>query len=255
MPIRNRVLLFPLFLLLAGMVAAQQPQPQPQSISRVYFMTAKPGSEAQFEQGLKEHAKFHAQHKDPWRYDVRFTETGRRTGEYIVITSGHQWKDFDNPPIPNAQDDAHFGSTVAPHVASWSSIILRARPDLSRMQTLGTSAPVMMVTYFYLKYGKGDQFESTIKQFNAALDKADAPRLNSWSQVVGSSRNSAYVLTGPRENWAALEPTGPTMRQRLEQTVGAAKADELQQALADCVDYTEAKITSARADLSYGGAK
>src|SRR5688500_2609795 len=195
------VLLFAMLFCLLGVVSAQQPQGDAaREISRVYYLTPKAGSEMQFEKALQEHAQLHAQRKDPWRWNVRLTETGRRTGEYIVITSGHQWKDFDNPAIPNIEDDQHFGSTVGPHVGSWSSVFLQSRPDLSRMQQMTPNSPLMVVTFFYLKYGKTAQFEDAIKQINTALDKTGAPRMSTWSQMVGSGRNATYLLVTPREN-------------------------------------------------------
>lgn len=244
------VLLVGVFALgLAGPVAAQQ---QPDEVTRVYFVTPKTGMELQFEEAVKKHADWHRQRKDPWRWDVRFTETGRRTGEYVLLAGGHQWKDFDNPPVPDKDDAEHFLTTVGQYVASWSSSIIVRRSDLSRAEA-GMPLPALTtVVYFHLKYGQTAKFVNAQRQIREALDKTNAPIRTTWSQLASTGVNATFIVSVPRDNWAAFEGMGgPSQRERVEQTFGRAAADAIYQALEESVAYTEAKITMARPDLSY----
>lgn len=234
----------------AGLAVAQQPQPA--EVTRVYYVTPKVGMEMQFEDGLKKHSAWHGQRKDTWPWTVRFNETGSRTGEYVILAPGHQWKDFDNPPIPSEEDGAHFVQTVQPYVASWSSAFLATRRDLSRAPATNTSAPLAVVIYFHLRYGQNAKFIDAQRQIREALDKTNAPAVESWFQMVASGRNATFVLSLPRENWAAFQGTGgPSNRARVEEVFGMARAEAIYKALEESVAFTEAKVTSARPDLSY----
>jgi hypothetical protein len=241
-------------LCLTGPVVAQQPQqpPEPAEVSRVFFVTPKAGMEMQFEAAVKKHAEWHAQKKDPWRWDARFTETGRRTGEYVFIAGGHQWKDFDNPPVPAKDDGEHFLTTVGPYVDTWSSLFLVTRRDFSRAEAGTPPPPISTVVYFYLKIGQTAKFANSQRQIREALDKTNAPTRSWWYQVSGAGRNTTFVVSIPRANWAAFEGMGgPTARERVEQVFGRARADAIYEALDESIEYTETKITVARPDLSY----
>lgn len=238
-------------LALAGLAAAQQP---PTEVNRVYFVTPKPGMEAQFEKGLKAHVDFHRQRKDTWRWNTRSTETGRFTGEYIIISPGHQWKDFDNPPIPADQDFENFAATAGPYVASWRSIFLVSRPELNFGAAPNPAGdPLAVVTYFHLKYGDTvPRFEQLVRQYRDAMTKTNAPGAAHWYTLAASGRNAVFVLASPRANWAGLEPMGgPSLRERLDKVHGAGAADAFYRTLEQVVDFTETKITRARPDLSY----
>jgi hypothetical protein len=233
----------------AGSAMAQQ---QPAEVSRIYYVTPKTGMEMQFEEAVKKHAAWHGQRNDPWQWVVRFNDTGNHTGEYLFISPGHQWKDFDNPPIPMRDDDAHFNTTVQQYVASWSSAILVTRRDLTRSPSTAPAASPSVVTYFHLRYGQTAKFVDAQRQIREALEKTNAPGQEIWYQMYASGRNATFVLALARENWAAFEGTGgPSLRARVEQTFGAARADAIFRALEESVAFTESKITVARPDLSY----
>jgi hypothetical protein len=244
------LLLCTLILSLAGLAAAQQ---GPAEVNRIYFATPKPGMEAQFEKGVRAHMDFHRQRKDTWRWNVRYTQTGASSGEYIFISPGHPWKSFDNPAIPPQDDGENYSSTVGPYVASQRSIILVARPDLNFGPAPSPAGdPLAVVTYFHLKYGKGPQFEHLVRQFRDAMSQTGAPGAAHWYTLAASGRNAVFVLSSPRANWAGFEmPGGPSNRERLDKAHGAGAADAFFRALEEVVDYTESKITSARPDLSY----
>lgn len=237
----------------AGSTMAQQ---QPAEVTRVYYVTPKSGMEMQFEEAVKKHAAWHGQRNDPWQWAVRFNETGNHTGEYLFIAPQHQWKDFDNPPVPAKDDGDHFSQNVSQYVASWSSAILATRRDLTRSQSSAPAPSLSIVVYFHLRYGQTAKFVDAQRQIREALDKTNAPQQETWYQMVASGRNATFILALPRENWAAFEGTGgPSMRARVEQTFGAARTDAIYQALEESVAFTEAKITSARPDLSYTPAR
>jgi hypothetical protein len=235
---------------LAGTSAAQQQEPA--EVTRVFFVKPKPGMELQFEEAFKKHADWHRQKNDSWRWDVRYTSTGRSTGEYIIITGGHQWKDFDNPPVPGKDDADHFFSTVSQFLESWSSSLLTTRRDLTRAEPGTPASPIATVVYFHLKYGQTGKFVDAQRQIREAQDKTNAPVRATWYQLSSTGVNATFVVSIPRENWAAFElPGGPSPRDRIEQTFGRARAEAIYQALDESVSYTEAKVTIARPDLSY----
>lgn len=249
---RKLMLLVVVCALALGFASAPAAQQEPAEVTRVFFVKPKPGMELQFEEAMKKHVDWHRQRNDTWRWDVRFTGTGAHTGEYIIITGGHQWKDFDNPPVPPKEDGEHFFSTVSQFLESWSSSLLVTRRDLTRAAAGAPLPPIATVVYFHLKYGQTGKFVDAQRQIREALDKTNAPVRASWLQLSSTGKNATFVLSVPRENWAAFEsPGGPSTRDRVEETFGRARADAIYQALDESVSYTEAKVTTARPDLSY----
>ena len=232
----------------AGTLAAQE---APAQVSRVFYVTPKSGMEMQFEAAVKQHVEWHRLQKDTWRWDVRFTETGSHSGEYIFVASGHTWADFDKPVVSPQADGEHYNKTMAPFVASWSSLILRLRTDLSRGGEDAASPNLSSVTFYNLKYGQTAKFVNAMRQIREALEKTNAPARTTWFQVVGGGRNAIFVSATARANWAAFELTGPSPRERVEQVFGRAAADSIYQNLEDSIAYTESKISSYRPDLSY----
>jgi hypothetical protein len=233
---------------LAGIVAAQQ---EPAQIVRIYYMTPKPGMEMQFEDGVKKHMAWHAQKKDTWRWDVRFTETGPRSGEYVAVSAPRTWADWDKPVVTSEEDGQNYLQTMAPYVGSWSSILLRVRTDLSRGGEAPATPKFSSVTFYHIKYGQTGKFVNAMRQVREALEKTNAPARSTWFQVVASGRNAIFVVSTPRNSWAEFELTGPSPRERVEQVFGRAAADAIYADLDESVQFTDSKITSYRPDLSF----
>lgn len=233
----------------AGTLAAQQPEPA--QVVRVFYVMAKSGMEMQFETAVKQHVEWHRLQKDTWRWDVRFTETGSNSGQYIFISAPLKWADWDKPVVSAQADGEHYNKTMAPFVASWSSLILRMRTDLSRGGGEPATPNLSSVTFYHLKYGQTAKFVNAMRQIREALEKTNAPARTTWFQVVGGGRNASFVSSTARANWAEFELTVPSPRERVEQVFGRAAADSIYQDLEDAIAFTESKITSYRPDLSY----
>ncbi len=48
-----------------------------------------------YEAGRKKHMAWHKAQGDPWAWNVYEITTGPDTGGYIIVSSNHQWADFD----------------------------------------------------------------------------------------------------------------------------------------------------------------
>ena len=66
-----------------------------ESITRASIHTPMPGMKAAYEEGVKKHQQWHKEHNDTWTFNVWQITSGPRTGDYVHVTSGHQWGDFD----------------------------------------------------------------------------------------------------------------------------------------------------------------
>ena len=96
---RTEIFLVVLSLLLLALPVVSQEEPGP--ITRVFVDKAKTGMEQQYEEAVKQHIAWHREQGDTWSWEVRRIESGENFGQYLWITRGHRWEDFDNPEPDN----------------------------------------------------------------------------------------------------------------------------------------------------------
>src|SRR5688500_7792353 len=97
-----------LFLLLGSLANAQQ-----SNIAHVSVWLPKPGHELNFENGYKQHLKWHAANNDRWDWYGWYVISGDRTGHFIDATFGHAWSDYGHP-VDAAGDWADNNLHTAP---------------------------------------------------------------------------------------------------------------------------------------------
>ncbi len=141
------------------------------TVARSYTVTPKPGMVAQFEVALREHARWRAENGDPWDWNVSQLETGENLGTYFIRSGGHSWADFDAYDAGFAQQGlVHWNATVAPLVESLSSAIGTTDQELSKPPPEGTAYAFVNITRFYLRPGRGQEFNRLHTQATRRLD-------------------------------------------------------------------------------------
>lgn len=90
----KRILVFLSMAVLALALPAAA-QMAPKSITRLVVVKVKSGMHQQFEEGLKKYHQWGHQQNRPFTWHFWSVISGDRTGEYVLASSNHDWKDFD----------------------------------------------------------------------------------------------------------------------------------------------------------------
>ena len=233
-------------LLLATSVLAQS---SPQLVSEANISTPKPGMTAQWEAGRKAHSAFHAAQKDTWSVLVWEFTTGERTGSYLMVSPGHNWKDLDAREAFNKLDRPDVEKNMGPSTAGGSTAYYVYRDDLSL--TKPPSSPAKMrttATYSVIPEHVND-FTDAIKKVNAAIQKTNYPAKPSrWYQLANGGDVPTFVLVTDRASWGDMEPAEKKLEDALKDAYGDSSA--LDQLRRSCHRITT-EMSVFRADLSY----
>jgi hypothetical protein len=132
-------------MLAAGRVACAQDQ----SVARMVYFSAQPGSRTQVEGAIKKQMDWRREQKDSWRW-LTWEYASGELPRYCVATFGHAWADFHlrTDALRDSLEQAlgkrkaakvfgQFTSAVKTHQRS----AVRLRPDLSLLPGSGGSKP------------------------------------------------------------------------------------------------------------------
>lgn len=224
-------------------------QPDEGTIARIVSWRAKPGMKDEMEKGIKKHMDWHRQHHDAWAWLTWETVTGENTGRYGGGTFDHHWADFDNPSVPEDEDQADADATVFPYIEDAQVRYYAYLPEVSRKNDSG--AAMNGIITFQVRAGKDRQFNHLIKKFHEAIGKTEWPVLYSWYALVNGGRAGEYVLVLPRDKWADFAPLETPFAQMLEEAYGRAEADSILDAWGEVIEGSVNEIIANRPDLSY----
>ena len=194
-----------LFLMvLAWPVAAQD---APDTISRSYTSRVKAGHELQFEEALKQHMAWHTQQNDTWRWNTYMLVSGERLGQYISISGGHRWADFDSPAVSEEADNADALAKLGEHVERISSGFANGLAAVSRPPSSSEPSPLVQVLTYRLNQGHGARFRDVLRRFDDAAEETNWSGRYSWLEILSGGAEGTYILVLPHANWASLAPS------------------------------------------------
>jgi O-acetyl-ADP-ribose deacetylase (regulator of RNase III) len=227
------------------------------NLCRVYFTKPKAGQAAQYEAGRKKHNQFHASQHDTWTWNTYTIETGDNTGNYVISTCGHSWKDFDDWEAKMGKADlADAAVNLAPASESTHDGFYLYRADMSLAPANQPPAPMTAVTIFALHPQAAADFIGAIKQINDALQKQpDWPKTSGWLQLVNGGEGPTFVLLSGKKNWADFAPQSKSVADVLTETYGKEQSDAILKTLRDTIAHVYTETATYRPDLSYTGTK
>jgi hypothetical protein len=132
---RNPLLSLAVFLCLAGGVAAVAQNASPEMVCEVHVNKVKSGMTAQYEQGRIKHMAWHKSQNDTWTWNTWEITTGPETGDYMIASCGHTWKDFDSREKFNVADSANANASMGDTLAGETMAYYAFRSDLSDKPT------------------------------------------------------------------------------------------------------------------------
>jgi len=244
----RHTLLLVTLLSLATLALAQS---SPQVVSEVNVSTPKPGMTAQWETGRKQHSAFHAAQKDTWSILVWQVVTGERTGDYIMASPGHHWKDLEPRDAFNKIDLPDVEKNMGPYTAGTTTTYYVFRDDLSITKPPATPAKMRTTAAYMLIPEHVNDFIDAVKKINAAIQKTNYPAKPSrWYQLANGGDAPTYVLVTDRATWGDMEPPEKKLEDALKEAYGDSGPQVLDQLRRSCRRIVT-EMSVFRADLSY----
>ncbi len=239
------------WLCVAAALAAAQNAPQ-ESVCEVHVNKVKPGMTSQYEQGRAKHMAWHKAQNDSWSWNTYEITTGPDTGNYLVSSCGHAWKDFDAREKFNANDSLNATTTMGNTLAAETMSLYVLRSELSATPKPGAMPPYLSVVFFHLKPEAVTDFRNGVKQVSEAYTKTNTPRHASyWYTLVSGGAGPEMVLVQERSSIGDMAPmTDKSLDDMMKEAFGDQGATTMN-TLRKAIYHTDSTLLHYRPDLSY----
>ena len=241
-----------LFIVCLTATLALAQAPPPAKVCEIHINKVKPGMTAEYEQARAKHMAWHKSQNDAWSWNVWEYTTGEGTGNYLVATCGHDWKDFDARDKFNLADGANATATMGAYLAGETMAYYVLRSDLSAPHKPGPTPPYLSVIHFFLKPEAVLDFADGVKKVNAAFAKTNTPTtVQDWYGLANGGHGPELVLVQERKNIG--EMAGTTAR-TLDQIMQEAYGDQgatIMTAIRKGYYSSTSELLHFRSDLSY----
>jgi hypothetical protein len=247
MGIRARLALVFAFLAFALPVQAQDG-----NVAMAYFVTTDLAHVMQFEEGMRDHAEWHAQQNDPWPGMVYQAMHGGV--EYVWVSSNHTWADFDNPPVDTQADMADFADRAGSHVTSLDVRTWVTWADQSIPPAADAVVPIWQVIEW--------DFENTAEGYQAvraafgkvrgALEQQGGPFRYTVNEVVGIDAAPQLFVAIAHQSMSEMDGGEPGALERLlAEAYGHADAVQIVRTFEKYLTPTASRFWVLRPDLSH----
>ena len=189
---KNLVVTVSILILALAVTVGAQPGPIGQNI----LVKPKAGEEAEWEAAYKEHLKWHEEMNDSWNWVTYQMMSGPRSGQYMIRTGGHDWKDWDELGETQAKDTANYFATAGKHTDSYFTWYDRIHRDLSNLPEGGGPYKVLEFTRVFVKQGMVPDFLAAMGKFHAAVEKTSSPIVYALAQTENGGSGSNFLFVG-----------------------------------------------------------
>ncbi len=221
------------------------------NVAHVFRNSVKAGSQAFYEQGRKRHMAWHRQKGDTWAWFTWETLTGDNTGQYVVASLGHAWKEFDGRDKFDAEDAVDAAANMGAFEGAATQAYYLFRADLSVAPDGSGPTTFSQLTHFYLNPEGVNDFAEGIRKVNEGIKKTKYPSNAAWYQLLNGGEGPEWVLVAARASWADFQPPDKTLDAMMEEAFGKAPGAAALASLRKAIRYTRSEILRYRPDLSY----
>lgn len=222
-------------------------QEKPGNITLVTEMTPKPGSEKQFEAGLKQLAAWYASNNDPQGRAVFMQITGEKAGTYSVVRRWMHWADLDKP---SGQYRAEFDKAMGDTLATYALKVYEEIPELDHPANLDRPAKYYEIDTFHVPLDKQDRFAATVGRLREAIEKTKSPMDVSWLRLTEGGEFGTWVLAIGHNSSADFGSPSPD--EVLDKAFGAAETDTIASEISTLIGgHFSEEVIMFRPDLSY----
>lgn len=217
------------------------------NVTLVMEMTPKPGSEKQFEAGLKQLSAWYASNNDSQARVVFMQITGEKFGTYSVVRRWMHWADLDKPSGEQAREefDKVMGDTVATYA-------LKVYEEVPALDPANSDRPKKYyeLNTFHVPLGKMDRFAVAAGRLREAIEKTKSPMDVSWLALNEGGDFGTWVAAIGHET--AADFGSPTPDEILKNAFGGDEAKNILNEISDLIGghFTQ-EVIEFRPDLSY----
>jgi hypothetical protein len=176
-----------ILLFISGDVFAQH------HVAHFSFWKPRPEQEQRFENGYKQHLKWHKDNGDKWSWYGWFVLSGPRAGLFVDATFNHAWSDFDIPVKP-AEDGADNNLHTHPFGDYEGGCKLIHLPNLSIGDSSGLQSKFLR--YILISVTDMDNGKKVIERLKTSYQLAGIKTFLPYKMVDGGSLNQLLVLIG-----------------------------------------------------------
>lgn len=240
-------LLFPF--VAAGQGTAQEAETG--LITRAVIATPMPGMRAAYEDGVKQHHQWHREHKDSWTYDVWQQVSGPGTGNYVHVTNGHHWTDFDQSRYDAQAHNADAAENQRKYRAGSETRYWALNRSMSIIGERDAPPAMAVVSIMKVKPGKARLLISTFREIREAREQVGKSREFYVSWLVNSGTTLTVRTVSPRENWADRGAPLGENRAVLTEVHGEGEARLIMDRFSEAIEERTSAVFVHRPDLSY----
>jgi hypothetical protein len=242
-----------LYLLPLSAMAEDEPGP----LAEMWMVTVKNGYLGNFQEALKEHSAFRAEHGDPWKWQVYASVVGKNLDQIAIRHCCVNWADVDSYEQwnrGNPEVTRHWFETVGPHVEKVEHYFEQIEWDESNWNAAAGSNRLFGVTEWTIKGGYAADFAaSREKMSQIAINQgwATAGKNWLWAKTIGGRETQSIVI--PYNNYAAMAPGEESFYAFLAKHLGSEEAaGELLKTFSSATWGSEYTVWEHRPDLSMG---
>ena len=228
-------------------------QMAPKSVVQAIDVKVKGDMQPQFEAGVKKLRAWQKEHNYPFTSYAWQIITGPRSGMYVFVSAGHDWKDFDQAEKLGQGSSQIVQEDIVPNTESADFSFWQAHPDMgSPAQTSQAPPKFMTVVHYSVKLGAGDDFQDVIKEVGDAIEKTHWPGGHAaWYSLINGGEEGQWVLTIGHKDWADFQPPETPMGKMLSGVYGKEGSEALFRKFAKSVLSQRSEIFRYRPELSY----
>ena len=218
------------------------------NVTLVMEMTPKPGSEKQFEAGLKQLSTWYASNNDPQARVVFMQITGEKFGTYSVVRRWMHWADLDKSSGERAR--VQFDKAMADTVATYALKVYEEVPALDHPANSERPEKYYEIDTFHVPLGKMDRFAGAAGRLREAIEKTKSPMDVSWLALSEGGNFGTWVAAIGHDTSADFG--SPTPDEILKNAFGGDEAKSILNEISDLIGghFTQ-EVIEFRADLSY----
>lgn len=218
------------------------------NVTLVMEMTPKPGSEKQFEAGLKQLSAWYASKHDSQARVVFMQITGEKFGTYFVVRRWMHWADLDKPSGEQAR--VQFDKAMADNVATYALKVYEEVPALDHPANSERPEKYYEMDTFQVPLGKMDRFAVAAGRLREAIEKTKSPMDVSWLALSEGGEFGTWVAAIGHDTSADFG--SPTPDAILENAFGGDEAKSILNEISSLIGghFTE-EVIEFRPDLSY----
>jgi len=221
-------------------------------VAQVYLVKPKLGMEQKFEDALKEHFAWLAQHHETWRWTTWQVLTGDDFGSYRIGTFEHRWKDFDAHVELTKAERVHWNANVAPFTEKITSTFYKGLPEVSFTGPQDPPPLYYGVKFVHVKLDGVPEFRQAMRKQQEAIAKTKGLPGSEWYQMVRGALHPLYMWVIPMKSMSELEPEpGANRPEMVIQAFGRQEGEAILTQLNKTVESYHSEIFLDRFELGY----